>query len=166
MALEHFNPMKKKGQQLAARREPENPFFALQHRMNRMFDDFLGEPFDLFGMREQANVFMPPMNLSETEKEIIITADLPGVEEKDLDISVTKDELTIKGEKKSESEEKGKDFYRMERSYGSFSRTIALPKGIDESKINAELKKGVLRLTIPKTAESAVERKKVQIKSE
>lgn len=165
MALENFNPMKRKGQ-LATRREPDNPFFALQHKMNRMFDDFLGEPFDLFGTSGGGNMFMPQMNVSETEKEIIVTADVPGVEEKDLDISITKNELTIKGEKKSETEEKNKDFYRIERSYGTFSRTVMLPQGIDESKVNAELKKGVLKLTIPKSAEAVSERKKIQIKTE
>lgn len=166
MAQENVNPMKKK-EQLAQRHEHENPFFALQHRMNRMFDDFLGEPFDIFGWRENmpaAN--MLPMNISETEKEIVITADLPGVEEKDLDISVTKNELVIRGEKKQETEEKNKQYHRIERSYGSFTRTIALPPGIDESKVNAELKKGVLKLTIPKSPEAVAEKKKIQIKTE
>ncbi|MEN6386905.1 MAG: Hsp20/alpha crystallin family protein, partial [Phycisphaerales bacterium] len=153
MAHENLQHLKKQGQMATTRRETENPFFALQHRMNRMFDDFLGEPFDIFGWREgkENAMFIPAMNLSETDKEIVITADLPGIEEKDLDISVSKGELTIKGEKKKETEEKNKNYYRMERSYGNFTRTIALPEGIDESKINAELKKGVLKLTIPRT---------------
>ena len=165
MALENVNPLKKKGQ-LATRRESENPFFALQHRMNRIFDDFLGEPFDLFGTTAGTNMFVPMMNISETEKEITITADMPGIEEKDLDISVSKGELTIKGEKKKETEEKNKNYYRMERSYGSFSRTVALPEGVDESKIDAELKKGVLKLTIPRLAEAVQPRKKIEIKGE
>ncbi|HBG26337.1 MAG: hypothetical protein A2Y12_08125 [Planctomycetes bacterium GWF2_42_9] len=165
MALENLNPMKKKGQ-LATRHESENPFFALQHQMNRMFDDFLGEPYDLFNRESQTSMFMPAMNVSQTDKEIIITADMPGVEEKDLDISITKNVLTIKGEKKKEIEEKNKEYYRMERSYGTFSRTITLPQGTDESKINAELKKGVLRLTIPKSEQAMEQRKKIEIKAE
>jgi len=165
MALENLNPLRKKNN-LATRHETENPFFALQHRMNRIFDDFLGEPLGLFGANAADNLFTPAMNISETEKEIIITADMPGVEEKDLDISVSKGELTIKGEKKKETEEKNKNYYRMERSYGSFSRTVALPEGIDESKINAELKKGVLKLTIPRLAEAVPQRKKIEVKTE
>jgi HSP20 family protein len=165
MTLENFNPLKKKSN-LATRHETESPFFALQHRMNRMFDDFLGEPFDLLGTNTAGSMFMPPMNISETEKDIVITADMPGVEEKDLDISIVKGELTIKGEKKKETEEKNKNYYRMERSYGSFTRTVALPEGIDESKINAELKKGVLKLTIPRLAEAVPQRKKIEVKAE
>jgi HSP20 family protein len=167
MAHEHSHHLNKEGQ-LATRHEGENPFFALQHRMNRIFDDFLGEPFDIFGWKEapERNMMMPAMNLSETDKEIMITADLPGVEEKDLDISVSKGELTIRGEKKKETEEKNKNYYRMERSYGTFTRTIALPEGVDETKINAELKKGVLKLTIPKSEQAVAERKKIQIKTE
>ncbi len=156
----------KKDSQLARRHEQENPFFALQHRMNRIFDEFLGEPFNLFGWREEPSMFTPPMNISETDKEIIITADLPGVEEKDLEITVTKDDVTIKGEKKQETEEKNKQYHRVERSYGSFTRTFALPQGVDESKVSAELKKGVLKLTIPKSPEAVAERKKVQIKTD
>jgi len=165
MTLENLNPLKKKSN-LVTRHENESPFFALQHRMNRMFDDFLGEPFDLFGTNAGANMFMPAMNISEMENQIVITADMPGVEEKDLDISIVKGELTIKGEKKKETEEKNKNYYRMERSYGSFSRTVALPEGVDETKINAELKKGVLRLTIPRLAEAVPQRKKIEIKAE
>jgi HSP20 family protein len=145
----------------------ENPFFALQHRMNRTFDDFFRgfdiEPFGVFAAEQS---FMPQMNISEDEKEIVVSAELPGIDEKDLDISITKEALIIKGEKKTETEDKKKDYHRIERSYGSFSRTIALPENVDESKSAAELKKGVLKITIPKTAFAEPQRKKLQIKSD
>ena len=161
MRLNKVIPLENKEKNIT-RRENESPFFALQHRMNRIFDDFLGEPFDLFGQGS----YMPQMNVSEDEKEIMVTAELPGVEEKDLDVSISKDALTIKGEKKTEIEDKNKDYYRVERSYGSFSRTLPMPEGIDEAKAQAELKKGVLKIRIPKSAQAAPQRKKIEVKGE
>lgn len=166
MALNDFKPFKKKGQ-LAVRQANEQPFFALQHRMNRMFDDFFrGFDIEPFGEFEKQATFMPQINISEDEKEIVVTADLPGIDEKDLDISITKDVLTIKGEKKTETEDKKKNYHRIERSYGSFSRSIAMPEGIEEGKIEAELKKGVLKILIPKSAAAQPQQKKINIKSE
>lgn len=165
MALNDFRPFKKKGQLAVRRQDDEHPFFALQHRMNRMFDDFFrGFDIEPFGRFAEEGAFMPQMNINQDDKEIVVTAELPGVEEKDLDISITKDTLTIKGEKKTETEDKKKDYYRVERSYGSFSRSIAMPAGIDESKAEAELKKGVLKITILKTAQAQPQRKKIEVK--
>jgi HSP20 family protein len=167
MALSDFRPFKKKDQLALRRQDDENPFLALQHRMNRMFDDFFRgfdiEPFGRFGGDE---TFVPQMNISEDDKEIIVSTELPGIDEKDLEVSITKDTLTISGEKKSETEDKKKNYHRIERSYGSFCRTIALPEGIDESKAEAELKKGVLKIRIPKTAEAQPQRRKIEVKGE
>jgi HSP20 family protein len=160
--------MKDKKNELAERRhDAENPFFALQHRMNRTFDDFFkGFDIEPFGALVAESGFMPQMNISEDEKEITVSAELPGIDEKDLDISLTKEALTIKGEKKTETEDKKKDYHRIERSYGSFCRTIALPENIDEGKATAELKKGVLKITIPKTAAAQPQKRKLEVKSE
>ena len=167
MALNDFKPFKKKDHLAVRRQDDEQPFFALQHRMNRMFDDFFrGFDIEPLGHFIGESAFMPQMNISEDEKEIVVTAELPGIEEKDLDISVTKDALTIKGEKKTEAEDKKKNYHRIERSYGSFSRTIALPNGIDESKTEAELKKGILKIKIPKSPQAQPQQKKVEIKTE
>lgn len=110
-----------------ARREEYNPFALLRQEMNTLFDNFFSgfeiEPFT--GRRLGA--FSPSVNIKESDKEIRVSAELPGMEDKDINVSLSKDSLTIKGEKKEEKEDKGKDFYRMERSYGSFSRTIPLP---------------------------------------
>ncbi|MHB0947301.1 MAG: Hsp20/alpha crystallin family protein [Sedimentisphaerales bacterium] len=160
--------LKNKKNELAERKQhSENPFFALQHRMNRTFDDFFrGFDIEPFGALVAESTFMPQMNISEDEKEITVSAELPGIDEKDLDISITKEALVIKGEKKTETEDKKKDYHRIERSYGSFCRTIALPENIDDGKSVAELKKGVLKITIPKTAVAQPQKRKLEVKSE
>jgi HSP20 family protein len=88
------------------------------------------------------------------------------MDEKDICVSIQKDALTIKGEKKAEREEKGRDYYRMERSYGSFSRTIPLPAEVDMDKVEAQFKKGVLKVTLRKSADAVKETKKISVKVE
>ncbi len=108
-------------------------------------------------------------NVSETDKEICITAELPGMDQKDIDISVAASRITIKGEKKSEKEEKkeeeGRQFHRIERSSGSFQRSISLPFYIDPDKVGAEFKNGVLTVTIAKPPEVAEKTKKIEVTS-
>ena len=106
---------------------------------------------------------MPTMDVTETEKEIEITAELPGLEEKDVQINVADGVLTIRGEKKAEKEEKDKDYRLLERTYGSFSRTLELPAGVDPDTIKASIAKGVLTVTVPKPAPAEV--KKVEVKA-
>ncbi len=139
-----------------------DPFNYLRHQVNRVFDDFWGESW-LAPRREIAAGFWPQVDVTETDKEIKISADIPGVEPKDIDVSVEDGMLTIKGEKKYEREEKEKGQYRMERSYGSFERAIELPAEVDESKAKAEFKKGVLRLTLPKRPGAQSRRKKIPV---
>jgi HSP20 family protein len=102
--------------------------------------------------------------VTETEKEIVITAEMPGLERKDVEISVEDDVLTIRGEKKVESEQddKNKNYHLTERSYGVFYRVLQLPPGVDPSKIQATMSNGVLKITIPKPARS--EAKKIEVK--
>ena len=90
------------------------------------------------------------MDVTETEKELEITAELPGLEEKDVDITLSDGVLTIRGEKKADHEEKGKDFHMVERSYGAFARSLQLPAGVDPNTIKASLDKGVLKVSMPK----------------
>src|SRR5206468_11266488 len=89
----------------------------------------------------------PMMDVIETDKELEVTAELPGLEEKDVDITLSDGVLTIRGEKKADHEEKGKDFHMVERSYGSFARTLQLPAGMDPNMIKASLDKGVLKVS-------------------
>jgi HSP20 family protein len=100
---------------------------------------------------------------NRTDKEKKMCAEIPGVEAKDIDVSVEDGTLTIRGEKKYEREENEKGRYRMERSYGSFERSIPLPTEVDESKAKAEFKNGVLRLTLPKRAGAESRRKKIPV---
>jgi len=109
--------------------------------------------------------FSPKMDLEETEKEYRITAELPGMEEKDVEVLLSGNSITIKGEKKEEKEERDKSYYHMERSYGSFQRTVPLPEGIDLNKVDADFKNGVLTVKLPRTVEAKPKSKKVPIKS-
>lgn len=102
------------------------------------------------------------MDVSETGKKVIVKAEIPGMDPKDIDISVTGNRLTLRGERKHEHEEKGENLHRVERSYGVFSRTIELPADVDSNKVEATYKKGVLKVNLPKTKESAV--KKIAVK--
>ena len=107
---------------------------------------------------------MPSMEMHEADGKVMISAELPGVDEKDVDISVKEDMLTISGEKKSEREFKEGEGYRTERSYGRFSRSVSLPFTIDPDSVEARFDRGVLKLTIPKPPEAQQQVKKIQIK--
>ncbi|HQP29278.1 MAG TPA: Hsp20/alpha crystallin family protein, partial [Syntrophales bacterium] len=100
------------------------------------------------------------------EKEVVVKAELPGIDEKDLDVSLSEHALTIKGEKKEEKEDQGKGYYRMERSYGSFHREIPLPASIDAKKVEAAFKNGLLTVTLPKTEEARKADRKISVKSQ
>lgn len=149
-----------------ARREEYTPFGLLRQEVNRLFDNFLGgfemEPF----MGRRLEAFSPSVDIKESDKDIRVSAELPGIDDKDIDVLLSKDSVTIKGEKKEEKEDKGKDYYRMERSYGSFSRTIPLPAEVDTDKVKAEFKKGLLTVTLPKTARAIKQTKKIPVKTE
>jgi HSP20 family protein len=106
------------------------------------------------------------VDITENEKEIKLSAELPGMDEKDIDVSLQNNTLTIKGEKKEEKEDKGKDCYKMERSYGSFSRSIPVPVEVETDKVEAKFNKGVLSITLPKTAKAVAETKKIAVKVE
>jgi HSP20 family protein len=107
---------------------------------------------------------MPSMEVTETDKELVITAELPGLERKDVDISLEDNVLTIRGEKKSETspDDKNKNVHVSERSYGVFYRVLELPSGIDPSSVQATMSNGVLKITIPKPARA--QPKKIEVK--
>ena len=142
-----------------------NPFMSLQREIDRLFDDFTrGFPtfssgFSSGGVAE----LMPNMDVTETDKEIEITAELPGLEEKDVQVNVADNVLTIRGEKQAEKEEKDKSYRLVERSYGSFFRSLELPEGVNADAIKAGINKGVLKVTVPKPAPAQV--KKIDVKA-
>lgn len=131
----------------------------LRNEMERLYDRFL----DLrpFYRLTQEGEWMPSVDVSETAKEIIVNAEVPGVEAKDIDVSLDGNVLTIKGERKREHEGKEENFHRIERSYGSFYRSLQLPSEVDGDRIKATYKKGVLRISLPKTKKAAG--KKIEI---
>jgi HSP20 family protein len=140
--------------------------------MDRLFDRFgFGLPgfrrmFDMEPMTRFDSPFgiaVPAVDVTEDEKSYKIAAELPGASEKDIDITVTGDMLVLKGEKREEHEEKDKNRYLSERVYGSFQRTFEIPEGVDRDKIAADFSKGVLTLTLPKSAEAQKEQKKIEV---
>ncbi|MDH3662676.1 MAG: Hsp20/alpha crystallin family protein [Alphaproteobacteria bacterium] len=129
--------------------------------MDHQFDDFArGYRWPFANGR---NAPMPQIDVSETDADVTIEAELPGVDEKDIDVTLTDNLLTIKGEKKQEKEEKNKDYHLTERSYGSFSRSMTLPFDADPKKIRAKFDAGVLKITLPKPAEVKAKVKKIAI---
>jgi HSP20 family protein len=129
-----------------------NPFVSLQKEIDRLFDNFTGGFPGLTAFGGGNGMLVPNMDVTETDKEIELTAELPGLEEKDVQINLSDNILTIRGEKKAEKEEKDKNYRLVERSYGAFERRLELPDGIDADAIKANIAKGVLKVTIPKPA--------------
>lgn len=144
------------------------PLTQLQRRMNDIFDDFFSgfemEPFR--GFSERFGGFNPRVNVTETEREIRVTAELPGMSEKDVELSLAGDALILRGEKKVEHEEKGEGGRRtyFERSYGSFQRSIPLSCEIDEDNVDASYRNGVLTIVLPKSKAAQAASKKISIR--
>ena len=135
------------------RRENSKPAAVLTRSWEplRLMEEFLSlDPFQTYG---GVSSFVPSLEVKETKNSYVVKADLPGVEEKDLDVSFEKNRLTISGKREGEKREEGETYCACERSYGSFSRSISLPDGVDTEKVKAELKGGVLTLRLPKKPE-------------
>lgn len=143
---------------------PWRPFgelSSLRREMDRLWENFFGErPLTRMWQREWA----PSLDVSETRDNFVVKAEVPGIDAKDIDISLTGDVLTIKGEKRQEKEEKEEDYHLVERSYGSFSRSVRLPAEVESNKIKASYKNGILNITLPKSEK--VKAKEVKIKVE
>ena len=127
--------------------EPANDVESLQSDFNRFFEGFFGRP--VAGGRRWA----PPMDLSETDAALVLRADLPGLDRDDVSIEIKDNVLTVSGERRREHEDKKEGYHRIERSYGSFSRSLTLPRGIEPESVSADFDKGVLEVRIPKPAE-------------
>jgi HSP20 family protein len=135
--------------------EPFRDLVSIQDRMNRLFDDaFRG--IGRTGSDEDyaAASWAPAVDIFEQDGNIVLKAELPGVESKDVDVRVENNVLTLRGERRFENEVKRENFHRIERSYGSFGRSFTLPNVVDVEKIKAEFKDGVLRMTLPKKEEA------------
>ena len=126
-----------------------------------LFDRMLSE-WPLPSLLSEERVVVPAFDISETEKEYVISGEIPGIDPKDLEVTLTDGILSIKGEKKHESEDKEENYHRVERHYGSFQRSFRLPDNINREKLDASYKDGILKLTLPKSEESEV--KKIEVK--
>jgi HSP20 family protein len=136
------------------RKEEEGTPAGSPRTFQREFDDLVERFFGqepVFSRSLFSRTFTPVVDIVENENDIIVKAEIPGMEQKDLDVNLAGDVLTIKGEKKAEHEERGDNFHRIERSYGSFSRSLALPCEVQQDKAEANYKNGVLSLRLPKS---------------
>jgi HSP20 family protein len=130
--------------------EERSPFWSLRRDIDRLFDDFFQAP--TAGFRRGAAMQWPTVEVSQSENEIRVTAEVPGMSEKDVELLVEDGVLTLRGEKKSENEDKDRGY--SERYYGRFERRIALPAGVDEENAKADFRDGVLTVTLPRSAEA------------
>ena len=143
--------------------DPFREFSTLQDRMNRLFRDSYGEG------REEAlttSTFAPAVDVYEDEHKITLKVEVPGIDEKDIDVRVENNVLTVHGERKFEKEEKEENFRRVERQYGSFTRTFAIPSTIEPEQVSANYDKGVLKIKLAKKAEAKPKQIKVNVGSE
>ena len=157
------------------------PFMSLRDEIDRTFDRFLSEPwmapserlrelwnwtpFRSMGSALGDLMISPRADMTESDKEYVVTVELPGMDEKDIELTVTENSISLKGEKKSEQEVTEKDYHMTERSYGRYQRSFAVPAGVDVEKAKASFSKGVLTLNLPKTKEARAKPRKIEVKS-
>ena len=142
---------------------PFREFSTLQDRMNRLFRDSYGDG------REEAlttSTFAPPVDVYEDEHNITLKIEVPGIDDKDVDVRIENNTLTVHGERKFEKEEKEENFRRVERQYGSFTRSFTLPNSVDPEKVQASYEKGILKIQLAKKAEAKPKQIKVNVGSE
>lgn len=129
--------------------DPAREVDSLQSEVNRIFDSFFGN-----GAGDvRARRWVPAMDLVETDDELVLRGDLPGLDRDDVNVEIKDGVLTVSGERKAEQKDRSEGFYRVERSFGSFSRSLSLPTGVDADKVSADFDKGVLEVRIPKPEE-------------
>lgn len=146
------------------------PFEAFRRELDQLFGRFVGGDWpsqSLFGreLAETGNFAGPAVDLAEKEKEYELTAELPGLDSKNIEVKISDSRLTITGEKQDRKEEKGKDRYLSERRYGAFMRSFTLPQDVDASKIEAQYANGVLTVKLPKSADALKKEKTIEIKA-
>ena len=141
--------------------EPLHPVKLFRRQMDRLFEDFWGESGLLGRLAAGQGRFLPRVDVAETDQEVVVTAELPGLAEKDVEVSLAHGQLVLSGQKQSEREEKDKSYHLVERSCGSFKRVVELPGALQEDQAAAAFKNGILTVKVPKSA--AVKARKIQI---
>ena len=152
---------------LLSRWEPLREFSTMQDRMNRM-NRLFRESYSPEGPEEALTTtrFAPPVDIYEDEHNIALKLEVPGIDEKDIDVRIDNNTLTVHGERKIEKEEKEENFRRVERRYGSFTRSFTLPSSVDPAQVNADYNRGVLKIKLAKKAEAKPKQIKVNVGSE
>ncbi len=169
MAIRDLVPFSRTRESAVERRRPEHPLASLHEDMDRFFDrmvsEFFGPRTSIVGQNRQDWTFMPEVDVKETAKDIRITAELPGVDEKDVDVSLDGDVLTIRGEKHEETSDSDETWTHSERMYGSFVRRLPLGTSVDEERTEAMFKNGVLKIKLPKLKDVSEKSKRIAVKS-
>jgi HSP20 family protein len=171
--IDHAVPVKHREKRGYLPERYYDPTFPIHRDIDRLFDHFfrgfgdmgrgnLGS-FPAFG---EGGLLKPKVDLSATEREYLLTIEIPGVSEKDVSVDISGTTMTVKGEKRQEKEEKETNYYRIERSYGSFQRVLSLPDDVDQAAIKASFKNGVLSITMPRTSPPKGETKQIEITAE
>lgn len=145
-------------------RRNRTPFASLQNEINRLFEEFFDSESSFLPASWTGGAHSPALDIIETDKSFKIEAELPGMDQDDVEVNINDNYLTIKGEKKAYKEDKDENYVRRERSYGSYQRTVALPETANADKAKATFKKGVLWVEIPKKAEAVKPSRKVEVK--
>lgn len=167
-------PVKSEGKAERQVAQAWRPFESLRREVDRLFEDFDRDLWrfpvgSLFAgpaaRRERALAAVPAVDVAEKDKTFEVTVELPGMDEKNVEVKLVNGSLSIRGEKQEEKEEKKKDYHLRERYFGSFERRFALPEGVDPDKIEASFGKGVLTVTLPKKPEAVKPEKKIQVKA-
>ena len=145
-----------------AKWEPLKDLLTIQERMNRLFDDSMRtiRPGD---ESLSSAIWTPPVDIYETEGEVILKAELPEINQKDIEIQIENNTLTLRGERKFEKDDKKENYHRIERAYGSFVRSFTLPSSIDQDRIKADYRDGILKISMPKREETKPKQIKVAI---
>lgn len=162
MAMTNLLPWRWGEKQIPVKREPVPD---LPYNFNHLVDAFFNDDVfnNRFGLATSFDGFHPHIDVSENDRAITVSAELPGMDENDIEVSLAQQTLTISGEKKAEKENRRENYYYLERSYGSFRRSIALPAEVEPEQVKATFRKGVLTVTLPKTAEAQKQRKKITV---
>ncbi len=168
--IDHAVPVKHVGKEPYALGRSFDPTLSIHREIDRLFDSFMRgfapSVFDRFGtgpLLGEGAILKPRVDLSATDQEYLLTVEIPGVSEKDVTVDISANTMTIRGEKKQEKEEKEKNYYRIERSYGSFQRVLSLPEDVDQAGIKASFKNGVLSIAMPRLSLPKSESKQIPI---